>query len=161
VKPDGPKIVVGYPWWLRPFLMQGVVAITLGRRVYLKAGLSTKYMEKLLRHELAHVRQIERLGLLRFYASYAAEFVRHWRRVRSTTSSQKPSATRSPVRMTGENPAAANAALPSSPSAGNPLTTTSAPSRNNSSAIAKPMPWVPPVTMAVFPARSIALTPVA
>lgn len=77
------KIVVGYPWWLRPFLMQGVVAITLGRRVYVKAGLSTAYMERLLRHELAHVRQIERLGLLRFYWSYVTEFIRHFRAVRS------------------------------------------------------------------------------
>jgi hypothetical protein len=77
------KIVVGYPWWLRPFLMQGVVAITLGRRVYVKAGLSTAYMERLLRHELAHVRQIERLGLVRFYWRYVTEFIRHFRAVRS------------------------------------------------------------------------------
>ena len=78
-----PKIVVGYPWWLRPLLMQGVLAITLGRRIYVRAGLSATYMERLLRHELAHVRQIERLGLLRFYGSYLLEFARHLRRVRS------------------------------------------------------------------------------
>jgi hypothetical protein len=40
-------------------------------------------MTRLLRHELAHVRQIERLGLVRFYVLYVAEFVRHLRRVRS------------------------------------------------------------------------------
>ena len=79
------KIVVGYPWWLRPFLMQGVWAITLGRRVYIKAGLPEVSMERLLRHELAHVRQIERLGLIRFYSSYIAEFVRHYRAVRSVS----------------------------------------------------------------------------
>lgn len=79
------KVVVGYPWWLRPFLFPGVVAITLGRRVYVKAGLSTAYMERLLRHELAHVRQVERLGLFRFYWQYLAEFVRHWRQVRSVS----------------------------------------------------------------------------
>lgn len=79
------KIVMGYPWWLRPFLMQGVLAITLGRRIYVKAGLSASYMERLLRHELAHVRQIERLGLLRFYWRYALEFLRHFRAVRSVS----------------------------------------------------------------------------
>ncbi len=79
------KIVVGYPWWLRPFLMRSVVAVTLGRRVYVKAGLSAAYMERLLRHELAHVRQIERLGLLRFYWQYVVEFVRHFRAVRSVS----------------------------------------------------------------------------
>ena len=78
-------MVVGYPWWLRPFLMQGVLAITLGRRVYVKAGLSAAYMERLLRHELAHVRQIDRLGVLRFYWQYATEFLRHWRAVRSVS----------------------------------------------------------------------------
>ena len=77
--------MVGYPWWLRPFLMQGVLAITLGRRVYVRAGLSAAYMERLLRHELTHVRQIERLGVLRFYSRYVLEFVRHWRAVRSVS----------------------------------------------------------------------------
>lgn len=78
-----PKIRVGYPWWLRPFLMKGVLAITLGRRIYVRAGVAESYMERLLRHELAHVRQIERLGLMRFYTLYLAEFARHFRRVRS------------------------------------------------------------------------------
>jgi hypothetical protein len=77
--------VVGYPWWLRPFLMRGVWAITLGRRVYIKAGLPEVSMERLLRHELAHVRQVERLGVLRFYWLYVLEFLRHWRAVRSVS----------------------------------------------------------------------------
>jgi hypothetical protein len=38
--------------------------------------------------------------------------------------------------MSGVHPSAAKAFLPSSSSAGNPLTTTSAPSRNNSNAMA-------------------------
>jgi Domain of unknown function (DUF4157) len=79
------RIVVGYPWWLRPFLMRDVWAITLGRRVYIKAGLPEVSMERLLRHELAHVRQIERLGVLRFYRLYVLEFLRHWRAVRSVS----------------------------------------------------------------------------
>lgn len=79
----GPKVRIGYPWWLRPFLMRDVLAITLGRRVYVRAGIAEAYMERLLRHEMAHVRQIERLGLFRFYFLYAAEFIRHFRRVGS------------------------------------------------------------------------------
>ncbi len=78
-----PKIRVGYPWWLRPFMMKDVLAITLGRRIYVRAGVAESYMERLLRHELAHIRQIERLGLVRFYMLYLAEFMRHFRRVRS------------------------------------------------------------------------------
>jgi hypothetical protein len=77
------KIRIGYPWWLRPFLMKDVAAITLGRRIYVRAGVAESYMERLLRHELAHVRQIERHGLFRFYFLYVTEFVRHFRRVRS------------------------------------------------------------------------------
>jgi len=77
------KIRIGYPWWLRPFLMKNVAAITLGRRIYVRAGVAELYMERLLRHELAHVRQIERHGLFWFYALYMSEFVRHFRRVRS------------------------------------------------------------------------------
>jgi hypothetical protein len=81
---NGPaKIRVGYPWWLSPFLMKDVAAITLGRRIYVRADVAEGYMERLLRHELAHVRQIERHGLLRFYSLYVVEFVRHFRRVRS------------------------------------------------------------------------------
>lgn len=77
------KVRVGYPWWLRPFLMRDVVAITLGRRIYLRRGIRPAAAERLLRHELAHVRQIERHGLFGFYRRYVSEFVYHLRRVRS------------------------------------------------------------------------------
>jgi hypothetical protein len=63
--------------------MRNVAAITLGRRIYVRSGVAESYMERLLRHELAHVRQIERHGLFRFYFLYVTEFVRHLRRVRS------------------------------------------------------------------------------
>lgn len=39
--------------------------------------------EGLLRHELAHVRQVNELGLARFLWRYLAEFFRHWRRLRN------------------------------------------------------------------------------
>lgn len=77
------KVRMGYPWWLRPWLMRDVVAITLGRRIYLNARAAPVSVERLLRHELAHVRQINRLGLLVFYWRYVAEFARHYRHVRS------------------------------------------------------------------------------
>lgn len=77
------KVRVGYPWWLRWLLMRDVIGITLGRRIYVRANLTQLSLERLLRHELAHIRQIERHGLLGFYRRYVTEFVRHFLRVRS------------------------------------------------------------------------------
>ena len=68
------RVRVGMPWWLRPFLMRGVAGITIGRRVYLESD-----HEVLLRHELEHVRQVVRLGVLRFYWRYAVEYIRNRR----------------------------------------------------------------------------------
>lgn len=73
------RVRAGFPWWLRPFVARGVVGITLGRRVYLAAGVAMDRMEELIRHELAHVRQVNELGLIRFHARYLAEYVRHRR----------------------------------------------------------------------------------
>ena len=69
-----------FPWWLRPFLLSGVVGITLGRRIYLAREVSQQQLERFLRHELTHVRQIQRLGLIRFYARYASEYIGNRRR---------------------------------------------------------------------------------
>lgn len=69
-----------FPWWLRPFLMSGVVGITLGRRIYLARAVTQDQLERFLRHELVHVRQIQRFGLIRFYARYLAEYLGHRRR---------------------------------------------------------------------------------
>jgi hypothetical protein len=70
------KVRPRFPWWLRPFLVRGVVAITLGRRIYLASDIAGDHLQQLIRHELVHVRQIARLGALRFYWRYAAEYVR-------------------------------------------------------------------------------------
>ena len=71
----GARIRDTFPWWLRPFLQRGVVAITLGRRIYLSAAIAESHIEPLLRHELVHVRQIAQLGFFRFYLRYAAEYI--------------------------------------------------------------------------------------
>ena len=77
------RIIVGYPWWLRPFLARDVIAITLGRRIYLRKKLEGPAYDRLIRHELAHVAQVERLGLIVFLWRYVAEFARNWVRLRS------------------------------------------------------------------------------
>ncbi len=77
------KVRMSYPWWLRPWLMRDVVGITLGRRIYLNGKAAPATIERLLRHELAHVRQINRLGLFVFYWRYISEFARHFWHVRS------------------------------------------------------------------------------
>ena len=73
------RVIIGYPVWLRYFLMSGVVAITLGRRIYVSpvvAGRSPDAAERLIRHELAHVRQWSQLGLFRFAFRYVRDYIR-------------------------------------------------------------------------------------
>lgn len=77
---------LGYPWWLRPWMSRNVIAITLGRRIYLSSAAATRsidYLDRLLKHELAHVRQVRRHGLIAFLIRYVAEFLRHLWRTRS------------------------------------------------------------------------------
>ena len=71
----GARIRFRYPWWLRPFVMRDVVGITLGRRIYLSANVAERNLDRFIRHELAHVRQINRVGLLRFYWHYIREYI--------------------------------------------------------------------------------------
>src|SRR5438105_15874660 len=77
------RVRIGYPWWLRPLLARDVIAITLGRRIYVRGAMTAHAFERLLRHELTHVRQVNALGLARFLCRYLAEFFRHWRRLRN------------------------------------------------------------------------------
>jgi hypothetical protein len=60
-----------FPWWLRPFLLADVAGITLGRRIFIEGGDPLRT----LRHELAHVRQIGRLGFWGFYWRYIREYI--------------------------------------------------------------------------------------
>lgn len=73
----GGRVRIGYPFWLRPLLRKGIVAITLGRTVYLSRALAVagdEVLERTLRHELAHVRQAVRLGTIRFLIAYLREY---------------------------------------------------------------------------------------
>jgi hypothetical protein len=82
------RVRVGYPWWLRPFMARNVIGITLGRCIYLSANIerrSEDYVSRLVRHELVHVAQVNRLGLARFLVLYVAEFLRHFWRERSVS----------------------------------------------------------------------------
>jgi hypothetical protein len=70
-------IRTGFPWWLRPFLFRNVIAITIGRRVYISDALQGIERERILAHERVHVGQIERVGFLRFCLRYLREYVRN------------------------------------------------------------------------------------
>ncbi|MGH9458323.1 MAG: eCIS core domain-containing protein [Thermoanaerobaculia bacterium] len=74
----GARIRIGFPLWLRPLLLRGVVGITLGRRIFLAPellGRGEARLEAVIRHELAHVDQVRRLGLVRFLAAYVREYL--------------------------------------------------------------------------------------
>jgi len=74
LRDSGARVRHGYPLWLRLVLMRGVGGITLGRRIYLADGTDGV---RSLRHELVHVRQIARVGLVTFYCRWVAEYVRN------------------------------------------------------------------------------------
>ena len=69
---SGAIVRYRFPWWLRLVLMRGVAGITLGRRIYLA---ETVDVERCLRHELVHVRQIARHGLMTFYWRWLGEYL--------------------------------------------------------------------------------------
>ena len=85
VEESRAKVRIGYPWWLSPFVAKDVIAITLGRRIYVRAEMAGAAFERLMLHELVHVRQVQELGLLRFLWRYLIEFFRHLRRLRSVS----------------------------------------------------------------------------
>jgi len=86
VDAERARVRVGFPWWLRPFLMSDVIAITLGHWIFVSRKAidrSEEYICGLLRHELVHVKQVNRHGFLKFVFLYLAEFFRHFLRERS------------------------------------------------------------------------------
>ncbi len=73
-----PAVRIGFPWWMRPFLFRDVIALTIGRRVWISPDV--REIEPLVRHELAHVRQMAEHGLLPFLWKYGRDYVRNRRR---------------------------------------------------------------------------------
>lgn len=65
----------GYRLWVGGPVPPGAAGITLGRMVIVRRH---AVGERLLRHELVHVRQFSERGRLRFLVSYVAHYVR-WR----------------------------------------------------------------------------------
>lgn len=66
-----------FPWWARLLPLHGFAAITLGRRIYLRGDLpgSPAWLVLLLRHELVHVAQYRREGLVPFLYQYLREYL--------------------------------------------------------------------------------------
>ncbi len=65
------------PRWMRLLLPRNVVAITLGRRIWIAGELTDAQREVVLRHEMVHVVQMARLGLVVFLARYLGEYLRN------------------------------------------------------------------------------------
>jgi len=65
------------PRFARLFLPRNVVAITLGRRIWVARELPPAELEVVLRHEMVHVLQMEELGVPRFLWRYLGEYVRN------------------------------------------------------------------------------------
>jgi len=69
---------VGFPWWMRPFLYRDVIALTIGRRIWISPR--AQEVEPLIRHELVHVRQMAEHGILPFLWRYVGDYIRNRRR---------------------------------------------------------------------------------
>ena len=75
ILPGNVRVRIGYPWWL--LLPRNVAAITLGHRIWVARELPAAEMEALLRHELVHVRQMERMGVAVFLLRYVGQYLRN------------------------------------------------------------------------------------
>jgi hypothetical protein len=75
ILPGNVRVRVGYPRWL--LLPRNVLALTLGHRIWVARELPPAEMDVLLRHELVHVRQMERMGVVRFLVRYLGEYARN------------------------------------------------------------------------------------
>lgn len=73
----------GYTLWIGAPVPPGAAAMTLGRHILIRPRAVGD--ERLLRHELVHVRQFRELGAVRFFGQYLAAYLRgrvrgygHW-----------------------------------------------------------------------------------
>lgn len=75
ILPGNVRVRIGYPWWL--LLPRDVAAITVGRRIWIARAMPEREMDALLRHELVHVQQMERLGIAPFLLRYLGQYLRN------------------------------------------------------------------------------------
>lgn len=87
------SVRVGFPLLLAPLLRKTVLAITIGRWIWIHPRVlehAPKTLAALLRHEMVHVAQYERDGTARFLFRYVWEYLRgrwsgmgHWEAYRA------------------------------------------------------------------------------
>ena len=70
------EVCDGYRLWVGGPVPRGADAITLGRTIIVRDGRAMS--ERLLRHELVHVEQWQRLGVITFVARYLGSYLQ-WR----------------------------------------------------------------------------------
>lgn len=86
------------PAWFMRLWADGIVAVAMPWAIYFTPGMMDRYesgdepqrLGRLLVHELAHVEQVKRLGVMRHVAQYLADYLRgrfarrsHWDSYRS------------------------------------------------------------------------------
>ena len=74
IEEAGAIVRFHYPWWLRPLMLPGFRSggITIGKRIYVAAP--ADHAVRFVRHELAHVHQLQRLGFFAFYWRFLREY---------------------------------------------------------------------------------------
>lgn len=76
VRAGGAVLRHRFPLLLAPFLTRDVIALTLGRRIYLRPGLVLDArVRRVLLHELEHVRQYREEGMIPFLYTYLREYM--------------------------------------------------------------------------------------
>lgn len=75
----GATVSAGLPLWLRLLAGRNTIAVTLGRRIWISDRFEgdAAALERLMRHELEHVRQMQLEGLIPFLYQYLREYLIH------------------------------------------------------------------------------------
>lgn len=79
VRDAGAIVRVGYPLLLSLIVNRRILAITIGRRIWIDpraAELGAELLERVVRHELVHVAQYRRDGVWGFLLRYGTEYLR-------------------------------------------------------------------------------------
>jgi hypothetical protein len=79
VRDAGVTLRVGFPLLLGILVRRDVAGLTIGRRIWLRPEVLERgedHLIGILRHELVHVRQYERDGVVSFLLRYVAEYLR-------------------------------------------------------------------------------------